>query len=82
MLDGNILLMIDAIAKATILLLAAWLFARISRRSSAAVRHHIWAMAVCGVIVLPVASWLIPGWKRDDLESGRQWKSDRRCGRK
>ena len=61
--DGRVLLLADAAAKATILLVLAWLAARRWRRGSAAARHQVWALALCGLIALPVVSWLVPGWR-------------------
>ena len=61
--DGRVLLLADAAAKATILLALAWLAARLWRRGSAAARHQVWAMALCGLIALPAVSWLAPGWR-------------------
>ena len=32
-------------------------------RSAAAVRHRLWSLTLCGLFVLPVLSWLLPGWR-------------------
>lgn len=61
--DGPLGLFADAAAKTTVLLLLAWSSAVLLRRRSAALRHRIWAMALCGSIAMPVASWLVPGWR-------------------
>jgi beta-lactamase regulating signal transducer with metallopeptidase domain len=47
--------------KATVVLGFAWLLARICARASAAVHHGIWAVAIAGALLTPVASlWLPP----------------------
>lgn len=56
-------LLADAFVKATILLLVAGLGTLLLRRSSAALRHLVWALACAGVLVLPVASALLPNWR-------------------
>jgi beta-lactamase regulating signal transducer with metallopeptidase domain len=60
--DALVRFLADATIKATLLLLVSWLLVVTSRRSSAALRHRIWALALCGLIALPVVSWLVPGW--------------------
>jgi beta-lactamase regulating signal transducer with metallopeptidase domain/predicted nucleic acid-binding Zn-ribbon protein len=49
--------------QATLLLATAWLAARALRRRPAAERHLVWAVAVAGVIVLPVFSTALPSWQ-------------------
>lgn len=56
-------LFVDATARVTMLLLVAWWGAVMLRRRSAALRHSLWAMALCGAIVMPVVSRLAPGWR-------------------
>jgi beta-lactamase regulating signal transducer with metallopeptidase domain/protocatechuate 3,4-dioxygenase beta subunit len=56
-------LFVDDAVKATLLLLVAWVVASSARRSSAALRHRIWALALCGAGTLPLVSWLVPGWR-------------------
>ena len=55
--------MADAVAKATVLLCLAMIAAAVLRRSSAAVRHRLWALTLCGLLVLPALSWVLPGWR-------------------
>jgi hypothetical protein len=58
-----IAILADAFVKATILLLVAAAGTLVLRRSSAAMRHLVWALACAGVLVLPVASALLPTWR-------------------
>ncbi|WP_337177115.1 M56 family metallopeptidase [Paludisphaera sp.] len=55
-------LLLDAAVRSTILLLLAALAAGLPRRASAARRHRVWATAFLGLLVLPAASALAPGW--------------------
>src|SRR5262245_10846062 len=53
----------DAIAKATLLFLAAGLASFLLRRRSAALRHMIWTLTLASVLVLPVLSIALPHWE-------------------
>lgn len=48
--------------RASVLLLAALLAARLLRHASAATRHLIWTAAVAGVLLLPLLSVVVPTW--------------------
>ena len=51
------------VLKASALLgVAAIVQAALYRRASAATRHHIWTLAVLGVLLLPVMSFVLPTW--------------------
>ncbi len=57
------LLLLDTIVKATMLLVVACLVAVLLRRASAAVRHRVWCLSFGGLLLLPVLSSLLPGWR-------------------
>lgn len=61
--DSFASLLVDTAAKGTVLLLLATLAAWFCRRSSAALRHAIWCMAMGGLLALPIASWAMPSWQ-------------------
>ena len=63
------LVVTDAVAKATILLCLTMAVAAVSRRSAAAVRHRLWSLTLCGLILLPFLSWSFPGWRLPILPS-------------
>jgi beta-lactamase regulating signal transducer with metallopeptidase domain len=49
--------------KATLILLVAAAAAALLWRSSAAVRHMVWCVAVAGVLALPLLSAVLPAWE-------------------
>jgi TonB family protein len=49
-------------AKATILLIFAWIAASAERRRSAAFRHLMWAVGILGSLTLPWVTLLLPAW--------------------
>ncbi|HEV3339558.1 MAG TPA: M56 family metallopeptidase, partial [Pirellulales bacterium] len=55
--------LLDAAAKATVLLVAATLATALLRRSSAAVRHRIWCLTFAALILLPGLSAALPEWR-------------------
>ncbi|HEY3964945.1 MAG TPA: M56 family metallopeptidase [Planctomycetaceae bacterium] len=60
--DVTVLFLADTIAKATLLLMLSTLTAAVGRRASAAVHHRLWTLTLCGLLVIPMFSWIIPGW--------------------
>jgi len=67
-----IAILIDAFVKSTVVLLLAVVVTLLLRRSPAALRHLVWALACGGVLALPLASALLPnvrlaGWPRLDV---------------
>lgn len=59
--DSLTFLLLGAAAKGTVLLLCAWLMVWLCRRSSAALRHSIWRTSMAGLLLLPFATWALPG---------------------
>ncbi|MCY2965246.1 MAG: carboxypeptidase regulatory-like domain-containing protein [Planctomycetota bacterium] len=55
--------LIDLALKATVLLTLAWGASFALRRSSAAVRHRLWGLTLCGLLALPLLTWLLPTWR-------------------
>ncbi len=55
--------LVDAVAKATILLATAGLCSVVLRRGSAAARHLIWTLALLSALVLPLLSIALPKWQ-------------------
>jgi beta-lactamase regulating signal transducer with metallopeptidase domain len=58
-----IAILADAFVKATALLLLAAGVSVLLKRSTAALRHLVWALACGGVLALPLASALLPNWR-------------------
>jgi beta-lactamase regulating signal transducer with metallopeptidase domain len=56
---------VEMTAKATLVLLAAAAAAGVValRGGSAAARHLVWTLGVCGVLALPLLSATLPGWR-------------------
>jgi beta-lactamase regulating signal transducer with metallopeptidase domain/protocatechuate 3,4-dioxygenase beta subunit len=49
--------------KATLGLLGALVITWAARRSSAALRHRVWFLAFCGLLLLPVLPLVVPRWQ-------------------
>ena len=58
-----IAMLADAFVKATVILLIAAGASLLLRRSAAALRHLVWALAFAGVLALPVAGAIMPEWR-------------------
>ena len=56
-------LLLDTAAKGTVLLLLACVATWLYRKSSAALRHSIWCLTMAGLLLLPIAAWLLPAWQ-------------------
>ncbi len=54
--------LLDAAAKATAILAAAWLLTLAMRRRSAAARYFVWTCALGAVLAVPAISPLLPVW--------------------
>ena len=61
--ERGLAVLADSAAKGVIVLALAWMIALILRRSSAAARHLIWALALVGLLLLPVLSVSLPKWQ-------------------
>src|SRR6266487_1994909 len=58
-----IAILADAFVKATVLLVLAAIVTLCLRRAPAALRHLVWSLACGGVLVVPLASALLPNWR-------------------
>lgn len=61
---------VDLAAKTTVLFLAAVVASRFLARASAAVRHRVWCLAFCGVLLLPLLPFVVPQWTIAVLPAG------------
>src|SRR5215203_4032987 len=62
-LDGVLSFALSITLKATVLLgMTGIILAVTHRRTSAAMRHFVWTLAIAGVLLLPVASLALPAW--------------------
>lgn len=53
-------LLLAAALRATVILGAAWLAARLLHTASADVRHRLWLATICAVASMPALLWLVP----------------------
>ncbi|MFQ5569950.1 MAG: M56 family metallopeptidase [Rhodothermales bacterium] len=56
-------LLLDLTVKGVLLLALAGLLTTVFKRTSAASRHLIWALALCSVLLLPVLTVTLPAWR-------------------
>jgi beta-lactamase regulating signal transducer with metallopeptidase domain len=69
---------LDVTLKSFVLLAAAGVTCVFWPRASASLRHSVWLAAVASLLVLPLLSFVLPGWKRPlwsiaaERETGRQ----------
>ena len=61
-LPGAVGFVLDASAKAAVLLLVATIAAIVARRSSAAVRHRMWCLTFSSLVLLPLFCVTLPRW--------------------
>ncbi len=59
----------DAVLKGTVLLAAVCVLTALSTRTSAAVRHRVWALTMAALLVLPGLSRVLPSWRIPILPS-------------
>ena len=62
MLTRATAVIIDAAVKGAALLLLAWAATLLMQRASAAARSTVWRLALLGLVALPLACALLPGW--------------------
>jgi beta-lactamase regulating signal transducer with metallopeptidase domain len=62
LLSGVVGFVLDASAKAAVLLLVATIATIVARRSSAAVRHRMWCLTFSSLVLLPVFCAALPRW--------------------
>ena len=62
-------LSLDLVLKATLVLLLALGIVRLQKRAAAAVRHRVWSLTFCGLLLLPALAVLLPSWRLPLLPS-------------
>ena len=71
-------LMLELCLKASGLVLLAGFAVWSLRQSSAALRHHVLRLALVGLILLPIASLLLPAWQAGSAAQSESAQSIRR----
>ena len=66
--SGLFALLLDAAVKGFVLMMVASLLVFSLKWASAATRHLVWSVAVCGLLVLPVVSVFAPKWTVPGVE--------------
>ena len=62
-MPGDVLsLLIESSLRASLMLAAAWLVTIAARRASASTRHYVWACAITGAALVPIAASVSPRW--------------------
>ncbi|MCI0487135.1 MAG: M56 family metallopeptidase, partial [Blastocatellia bacterium] len=56
-------LLLNVSLKGVVLLMAASVLSYVLRRASSAARHLVWNLALCGLLALPVLSFVLPAWR-------------------
>lgn len=57
---GGVAVLADAGVKSAVVLLAAAIASKMLCQAPAAVRHRIWSLGLCGALVMPLLSWMLP----------------------
>lgn len=60
---ASLAVIVDASLKGMLLLALACVVVLLMRRASAANRHQVWLLAVVSLLLLPVLSGVLPGWR-------------------
>ena len=55
--------LVELVACSTILLLTTWILTLSTRNWSAAIRHRIWFMTFCGLLILPAGLLFLPSYR-------------------
>ena len=61
--SASLAVIVDAILKGVLLLALAFVVVLLMRKASAAGRHLVWLLAVVSLLLLPVLSGVLPGWR-------------------
>src|SRR5262249_47551850 len=64
---------IELLAKITIILALAWAVTMALQKSSAAIRHSVWAAAVFACLLLPALMWSLPERRVRSVTVRPQW---------
>ena|SRR5947208_893061 len=62
-LSPGLTVLVNGLLKGSLLLAIAGLGSFTLRRSSAAARHLVWRLGLASILLLPVASLLLPAWR-------------------
>ena len=63
MLESSAVVALELFWKSTAVLVAACGAALLLRQAAAALRHTIWTLAICGLLLLPVLEAVLPAWR-------------------
>ena len=55
--------------KCSLILLTTYLFTRILRQSSSAIRHLLWSIVLASILLLPIFSLILPAWNFSGLSN-------------
>lgn len=62
MLESLAVTALELFGKSTAVLVAACMAALLLRQAAAALRHTVWTLAICGLLLLPVLEAVLPAW--------------------
>lgn len=55
--------LLDVLIKSVVVLVGAFAASVLLRRASASIRHHVWSMALAGILILPLLAAALPAWQ-------------------
>ena len=70
--EGGAALAPEILLRVTVLLVVGMLIVLLLRRSSAALRHMVWALSLVGTLLIPPCSWAFPAWRWAVLPQAEQ----------